>query len=878
MNIDALSIEVSTSAKKAAQEFEALAASMRRANAAAGRAQGMESMRRAVDGMRDALGAAGKLEGVSSFSAFSKATGAAFRQAEALQRQLRGLSDKMRLGLDTGNRIQHFQASIEKTAESAQRLKEQMRALSGMKYAVPEYEGLRAAAQKQEQALFNLYGKRDVLEELGTGKGSTAWRALAIHIRDAEEALNRYERAMQGMENAGGAFSSAAESPQYERLSRYLSSAAEALERYRNEAESARPATKSLTGAAGRAADAWSGLGRRMGRMLQYRALRGILSGVTSSLRQGLQSLYQYSQAAGGGFSRAIDSASASLQSLKGSLAAAVAPAIAGVIPLLNSVASAAAAAAASIANFFSILGLHAGAGEGYHWEVNAEAVKKYGQAAGGAAKANKDLLASFDQLHVIQSESGGGGGGGGAGLIFDKVPNKELSGTLQWVADHFQTLLDLAKGIGAAIAAWKIGSKLINAVNSLKGAFQRFKGLWNGWNPQEKTPDIQGAGNAAKSTFESMKNAGESIDGMKEALEGLNGAKDAFSGATDMLGELAKKARGVAGAAALALPLLGRLVSKLFGGEKKQSQSQGSGVRQEMEKTTGAADEMKTALDGLDFEGVENRLSRLRSLISALGREALSWLRAILGAVERLQKAAEAFSAQIAAQAAAQYAALQGLLSGVLDVSSGVMQAVTSAAATALGQVETAANGALTALQDVLSAIDRVNGTTVTLQYKTIISDGGTGDTASDYGGGSGKFGGYIDESNLKARPESEKPKIVENFVDSMFSSWRKRFSFKAEGGFARVGEMFIAREAGPELVGSIGNKTAVANNDQIVQSVAGGVAQSNRALERKMDELIRIEQALLNKESTVKISPSAALGRVNAKSAALYGKLAGE
>ena len=445
-------------------------------------------------------------------------------------------------------------------------------------------------------------------------------------------------------------------------------------------------------------------------------------------------------------------------------------------------------------------------------------------------------------------------------------------------MADHFQTLLDLAKGIGAAIAAWKIGSKLINAVNSLKGAFQRFKGLWNGWNPQEKTPDIQGAGNAAKSTFESMKNAGESIDGMKEALEGLNGAKDAFSGATDMLGELAKKARGVAGAAALALPLLGRLVSKLFGGEKKQSQSQESGVRQEMEKTTGAADEMKTALDGLDFEGVENRLSRLRSLISSLGREALSWLLAILGAVERLKKAAEAFSAQIAAQAAVQYAALQGLLSGVLDVSSGVMHAVTSAAATALGQVETAANGALTALQDVLSAIDRVNGTTVTLQYKTIISDGGTGDTASDYGGGSWKFGGYIDESNLKARPESEKPKIVENFVDSMFSSWRKRFSFKAEGGFARVGEMFIAREAGPELVGSIGNKTAVANNDQIVQSVAGGVAQSNHALERKMDELIRIEQALLNKESTVKISPSAALGRVNAKSAALYGKLAGE
>lgn len=46
-----------------------------------------------------------------------------------------------------------------------------------------------------------------------------------------------------------------------------------------------------------------------------------------------------------------------------------------------------------------------------------------------------------------------------------------------------------------------------------------------------------------------------------------------------------------------------------------------------------------------------------------------------------------------------------------------------------------------------------------------------------------------------------------------------------KAEGGFVDTGELFIAREAGPELVGSIGNKTAVANNDQIVQAVSIGV-----------------------------------------------------
>lgn len=48
--------------------------------------------------------------------------------------------------------------------------------------------------------------------------------------------------------------------------------------------------------------------------------------------------------------------------------------------------------------------------------------------------------------------------------------------------------------------------------------------------------------------------------------------------------------------------------------------------------------------------------------------------------------------------------------------------------------------------------------------------------------------------------------------------------FSY-ATGGFPDTGQMFIAREAGPELVGRIGRRTAVANNDQIVQGIASAV-----------------------------------------------------
>lgn len=73
------------------------------------------------------------------------------------------------------------------------------------------------------------------------------------------------------------------------------------------------------------------------------------------------------------------------------------------------------------------------------------------------------------------------------------------------------------------------------------------------------------------------------------------------------------------------------------------------------------------------------------------------------------------------------------------------------------------------------------------------------------------------------------------------------------AEGGFPEQGQMFIAREAGAEMVGNIGRRTAVANNDQIVSGIAGGVAEANEeqnVLLREQNSLLR---AILEKDSGV-------------------------
>ena len=80
--------------------------------------------------------------------------------------------------------------------------------------------------------------------------------------------------------------------------------------------------------------------------------------------------------------------------------------------------------------------------------------------------------------------------------------------------------------------------------------------------------------------------------------------------------------------------------------------------------------------------------------------------------------------------------------------------------------------------------------------------------------------------------------------------SSSKKKTSKKAGGGIytggmwhniahyavgtenAPAGQLFIAREAGPELVGTIAGHTSVMNNDQIVASVSDGVARAVRSV----------------------------------------------
>lgn len=74
-----------------------------------------------------------------------------------------------------------------------------------------------------------------------------------------------------------------------------------------------------------------------------------------------------------------------------------------------------------------------------------------------------------------------------------------------------------------------------------------------------------------------------------------------------------------------------------------------------------------------------------------------------------------------------------------------------------------------------------------------------------------------------------------------------------RAGGGSVETGDLFLANENGPELIAQVGNKTQVANNDQITESIRVATAQGNAEGNMLLRQAVAALNGLLAKDTTV-------------------------
>lgn len=183
-----------------------------------------------------------------------------------------------------------------------------------------------------------------------------------------------------------------------------------------------------------------------------------------------------------------------------------------------------------------------------------------------------------------------------------------------------------------------------------------------------------------------------------------------------------------------------------------------------------------------------------------------------------------------------------------------------------------------LDAYKKVKKEIDDWVGQTATKTINVVTSTGTNGGSSSD--NSSGEVDAVSGATGVGQQFVEGLGNLINDPVGQTVDAVTQLFKDLglASGGYGiPSGDLFIANEAGAELVGSINGKTSVANQGQIIEGIQRGVAEANseqNALLRQQNELLR---GILEKDNSVRLNASAALGRVARQSLDMYGSMVG-
>lgn len=178
--------------------------------------------------------------------------------------------------------------------------------------------------------------------------------------------------------------------------------------------------------------------------------------------------------------------------------------------------------------------------------------------------------------------------------------------------------------------------------------------------------------------------------------------------------------------------------------------------------------------------------------------------------------------------------------VTGIFDTTLATMSNSATGFSNTLAEI---GNTSLTTFTNTLGTAVRTNSTdlnTMTESYRTMAS------------GSNAAINSIITTLNSIPRNITTTHTIVTQEISGGSSLAATSVQKYATGGFPEYGQLFIAQDAGPELVGTIGRQTAVANTQQIVDGISAGVSEANaqqNALLREQNELLR---AILAKENT--------------------------
>ena len=639
-----------------------------------------------------------------------------------------------------------------------------------------------------------------------------------------------------------------------------------------------------------------SGLIPAFKRVLFYRTVRTIIKEIGDAFKEGTKNLYFWSDGIGGRFAKSMDMAATSMLYLKNSIGAMVAPLVNTFAPVLDMLIDKLVALINVVNQFFAVVtGATSWTKALKYPKAYAEETKK----AGAAAKAALRYLAPFDELNVLPDQNNGGGGGGANALDYSKMFEEQQ---LTDIKDQFADIFDVFKN------AWE--SKGAETIGKMKTALGQIKDMFGAIGHSFREVFTNGTGQTTLETILSIVgNIAEAVGNLAERFRiawetnniGTQIIQNLWDTVNDFLGMLDRVSAATAEwASGLDFYPLLVSVESATGAFRRFSDIVRDSLewaytevllpfgKWTIEKALPVTIETLSSAFQVLCDVIEilkpygdwlwnNFLQPLGSWVGGVFISAMETINGLLGDLHSLLSGDTSFGEFLDNLTLGETLAL-AFATGI-----GVVTAGAAALTGGFGLLSAAGGvllGAFTVLTSpiglVAAAIAAVTAAGVLLyqNWDTIkafageawgaITDTVKGAVNTMSGVIEGFVNGIIDAFNGVARFLNGFKFDVPDYVPLLGGKKFDGFGLKerahisiprlATGGIIESGQLFIAREAGPELVGEANGKSAVMNNDDIVRSVQFGVAEANTDVVNAIMAIGNmIVQAVENQDSDV-------------------------
>lgn len=637
-------------------------------------------------------------------------------------------------------------------------------------------------------------------------------------------------------------------------------------------------------------------LGKTIGRAVKFSLLYNFVYSAINFVRdafsEGFNNLYQYSKEFTGRFSQSLDSLATSALYLKNSLATAFAPLINTLAPALDTIIE----KVVTLLNLFAQFTAALSGQKTYTRAV--KSATEFTESTNSAAAALKSFTAGFDELNVFdKSGSGGGATVPDYGSMFTEAPvNEQVSDIAQKIKDsiaEIEYLLGTSMFALGAILTFSGANIPLGLGLMAAGAATMIAAVATNWDTMTNTMKSQLA-----TLMEIVGTAFLAI-GAILALTGNIPLGIAFmvAGAASLVGGAAVHWNALEDPIGTALDNIGTIVSVAMLALGAVLAFSGTQIPLGIALMAGGALALG-ANAALNWNGLSDEVKGTLAIITTVVSLALL----AVGAILALSSPAHIplGIALIAAGAVTMGTAIIPNWSGLSDEvrnTLSIITAVVGAALLGVGAilafsatniplglglmaVGALALGSAAALNwdTVVNAVKKtvsvitgiLSGALIVLGTILLLSGAGVGLGLAVLAAGlSLSYAAWTLDDNPITRFVRQMANSIIGLVNGVIDAINDMFHIQfdgltvmgitlipafdirlvniphiplfEDGGFVDQGQLFIAREAGAEMVGAIGRKTAVANNDQIVEGITAGVTVAN-------DGVIAAIYALLN------------------------------